>query len=71
MLQENSYWTKKDVTWWNLVARWHGNPDFCMPCATNATFLCGMHCMVVLVSCHGHESLPKDALMILAAQPMA
>jgi hypothetical protein len=26
------------VARWNLVAWWHGNPDFCVPRATNATF---------------------------------
>jgi hypothetical protein len=29
---------KKIVAQWNLVARWHGNPDFCMTRAINAMF---------------------------------
>jgi hypothetical protein len=62
---------KKTVAQWNLVAWWHGNLDFCVPHATTATFLHGMRCTVVLVSRRGHESPPKDALMIIAAQPMA
>jgi hypothetical protein len=70
--EEHSYWTKKMVAQWNLVAWWHGNPDFCVPHATNATFFAwhALHA-VVLVSRRGHASLPKDTLMIIEVQPMA
>jgi hypothetical protein len=71
MLQENSYWTKKDSDMVELGGTVAWKPGFLCGMCNQCHFFAWHALHGSFGVMHGHESLPKDALMILAAQPMA